>query len=284
MMAWRQAIRQEEIMPHAEINGIDIYFEQHGESGEPLVLMHGYTGDITDWRFQFPEFSRTHRVLMMDHRGHGRSDAPRERDSYTIDQMANDALALTESLGLERYHLVGHSMGGAIAQEMALSSPGRLLSLTLHDTAHQFDMPSTDAMVKSREERFRAAEEEGMEAAAAIAYPVPEPPFMPAERREETRERLEAMSVDAFVGAWNGLRAWPGTESRLKDIKARTMVIYGDLDYAPLIESAKHMAATIPDATLEVVPQAAHSPQYERPELFNAALRRHLEAGAASAK
>ncbi len=271
-------------MPHTQINGVDIYFEQHGEAGEPLVLMHGYTGDITDWRFQVPEFSRTHRVLMMDHRGHGRSDAPRERESYTIEQMASDALALTDSLGLERYHLVGHSMGGAIAQEMALSRPGRLMSLTLHDTAHSFDLPSNETMANFRAERFRAAEEEGMEAAAAIPYPVPEPPFMPEERLEETRERLAAMSVDAFIGAWNALRSWPGTADRLSEIKARTMVIYGDLDYPPLIESAKHMAATIPGATLEVVPQAAHSPQYERPELFNAALRRHLEAGTASAK
>lgn len=271
-------------MPHENINGVDIYFEQHGESGEPLVLMHGYTGDITDWRFQVPEFSRTCRVLVMDHRGHGRSDAPRERESYTIEQMASDSLALTESLGLERYHLVGHSMGGAIAQEMALSNAGRLMSLTLHDTAHRFDMASTDAMVKFREDRFRAAEEEGMESAAAIEYPVPNPPFMPQERIEETRERLSAMSVDAFIGAWNGLRAWPGTADRLGNIKTRTMVIYGDLDNPLLIESSKHMAAAIPGATLEVIPQAAHSPQYERPELFNAALRRHLDAGMASAK
>jgi pimeloyl-ACP methyl ester carboxylesterase len=242
--------------------------------------MHGYTGDITDWRFQVPEFSRTHRVLMMDHRGHGRSHAPRERDSYTIEQMAGDALALTESLGLERYHLVGHSMGGAIAQEMAISSPGRLMSLTLHDTAHSFDLPPNETMAKFRAERFRVAEEEGMEAAAAIPFPVPEPPFMPEERLEETRKRLAAMSVDAFIGAWNALRLWQGTGDRLRDIKARTMVVYGDLDYPPLIESAKHMAATIPNATLEVVPHAAHSPQYERPDLFNAALRRHLEASA----
>lgn len=266
-------------MPHTKINGVDIYFEEHGESGEPLVLMHGYTGDITDWRFQAPEFSRTHRVLMMDHRGHGRSDAPRERDSYTIEQMASDALALLESIGWERYHLVGHSMGGAIAQEMALRVPGRLMSLTLHDTGYSFGMPRNEMIAKFTEVRNQIAEEQGMIALAAVPSPFPPPPFMPDERQVETRERLAAMSVDAFIGAGAGLRSWPGTEGRLGEIKARTMVIYGDLDYVMLIEAAKHMAATIPDATLEVVPQAGHSPQYERPELFNAALRRHLEAG-----
>jgi len=272
-------------MPHTEINGVDIYFEQHGESGEPLVLMHGYTGDITDWRFQVTEFSRTHRVLMMDHRGHGRSDAPRERESYTVDQMASDALALMESLGWERYHLVGHSMGGAIAQEMALSHPGRLMSLTLHDTTYQFDVPKNEMLAKYIEVRNQIAEEQGMIALAAMPSLFPPPPFMPAERQAETQERLAAMSADAFIGAGIGLRSWAGTADRLAEIRARTMVIYGDLDsYVMMIEAAKHMAATIPNATLEVVPQAGHSPQYERPELFNAALRRHLEAGAASAK
>ena len=57
-------------MPSATINGVDLYYELHGDSGEPLVLVHGYTGDISDWRHQLPEFSRTHRVLVLDLRGH----------------------------------------------------------------------------------------------------------------------------------------------------------------------------------------------------------------------
>lgn len=271
-------------MPHTKINGFDMYFEIHGEAGEPLVLMHGYTGDITDWRFQIPEFSRQYRVVVMDHRGHGRSSAPRERESYTITQMAEDALALTEFLGLERYHLVGHSMGGAIAQEMALSSPGRLLSLTLHDTGYAFDVSRNELIAKYTETRNRIAEEQGMAALAAMPPLMPSPPFMPAERETETRERLAAMSVDAFIGAGAGLRSWPGTADRLAEIQTRTMVIYGDLDNVMLVEAAKHMGTTIPGATLEVVPQTAHSPQYERPELFNAALRMHLEGTPGSPK
>jgi pimeloyl-ACP methyl ester carboxylesterase len=75
-------------MPHARINGIDIYFERHGEAGEPLVLIHGYTGDISDWRFQIEAFAPTNRVLVFDNRGHGLSEAPPDRASYTISQMA----------------------------------------------------------------------------------------------------------------------------------------------------------------------------------------------------
>jgi 3-oxoadipate enol-lactonase len=83
------------------------------------------------------------------------------------------------------------------------------------------------------------------------------------------------MSVDGFIGAWQALVDWRGTTERAAAIPVPTLVIYGDLD-APLIDAAKHLAATIPGAVVEVIPQAAHSPQYERPDLFNAALRRHL--------
>ena len=130
-------------MPQARINGIDIYFERHGEAGEPLVFVHGYTGDVSDWRFQIEAFAPTNSVLVMDNRGHGRSEAPKDRAAYTVGQMASDAEALAAEVVFERYHLVGHSMGGAIAQEIALASPGRLLSLTLEDTAYSFDSPAT---------------------------------------------------------------------------------------------------------------------------------------------
>jgi pimeloyl-ACP methyl ester carboxylesterase len=269
-------------MPHARVNGIDIYFEQHGEEGDVLFFVHGYTGDVSDWRFQIAEFSKTHRVLVMDNRGHGRSEAPEDRSSYTIEQMASDALALADELEHERFHLVGHSMGGAIAQEVALRSPGRLLSLTLHDTGYFLDLSKIDVIAQFTAYRNRVADEQGMAAVAAIQIPAPKPPHMPADRAAEEQERLAKMSPHGFVGASMGLNSWPGTADRLGSISAPTMVIYGDLDFFLLVEAAKHMAKTIPNAVLEVVQQAGHSPQYERPELFNASLRRHLERSAAT--
>jgi pimeloyl-ACP methyl ester carboxylesterase len=270
-------------MPIAKVDGLDLYYERHGDSGEALVLVHGYTGDITDWRHQLPEFGRTHRVLIMDNRGHGKSQAPSDRGSYTVDRMSRDVEAVVEQVGFERYHLVGHSMGGAMAQEIALRSPERLLSLALHDTGYGFSASRSPAMQKWNEYRRKIADEEGMRALADLPNPQEPPPHSTAERRDETRERLANMAADAFIGAGLGLNDWPGTKDRLAEITVPTLVIYGELDAEGLVKSSQIMAEKIPHATLVVVPEAAHSPQYERPDLFNAALRAHLARAAAGA-
>ena len=255
----------------------------HGERGEPLVFVHGYTGDITDWRLQIAEFSPAYRVLVMDLRGHGRSEAPSERSSYDVLLMSTDVEELIERAGFARCHLVGHSLGGAIAQEIALRSRRKLLSLTLVDTTSKFDLPANDVAFQYRAQRLRIARSEGMAAAAALPPPFV-PPHLPPERLKETDERLARMSLDAFVGAARALVTWEGTAERARDIQAPTLIIYGDLDAPALIEGSRRLAELIPKTSVEVIAEAAHSPQWERPELFNRALRRHLEANRAPAE
>ena len=269
-------------MPFATVNGVSLYYERHGESGDPLVFVHGYTGDITDWRLQIPEFARDYRLLVMDLRGHGRSEAPADRGSYTVDVMTADVEALVDEVGFERYHLLGHSMGGAIAQEMALHSPKRLLSLTLEDTAPKFNLPVDDVTIEFRAKRLHLAQTQGMAAAAALELPWT-PPHMPPERVREVNDRLARMSVDAFLGAGKALVDWQGTAVRASGIVAPTLVVYGDLDAPALVAASRRLAELIPNASSEVIPEAAHSPQWERPELFNRALRRHLEANESKA-
>lgn len=267
-------------MPTTTANGIRLYYEVHGDSGEPLVLVHGYTGDISDWSHQLSEFGDTHRVLAMDLRGHGRSQAPADRSSYTVELMADDVEALVGQVGFERYHLLGHSMGGGVVQEIALRSPQRLLSLTLHDTSFKFAMKSVPAMEEWRKRRDAMAETEGMAAVADLPPLAPPPPHMPPERLEETKSRLSRMSPDGFVGASQALEDWQGTKSRAAAILTPTLIIYGDLDAPGVARGSARLAELIPNAQVEVIPEAAHSPQLERPELFNRALRRHLQANA----
>jgi len=262
-------------MPDITINGVRLNYELHGESGPPLVLVHGYTGDITDWRHQVPAFSPSYRVLMVDLRGHGDSEAPEDRSLYTIQHFADDVETLVDEIGFERYHLVGHSMGGAIAQEMALKVPERMLSLTLHCTTDDFSGAAANGPLKMYfDYRFNLAETQGMAAVAKIKTPFPAPPHMPIERTEETDARFALMSVDAFIGAWqHGLQTWQGTRGeRSASIKVSTLVIAGELDAGFLVEGAMRLASNISGARLEVIPETAHSPQWERPQLYNAAL------------
>jgi pimeloyl-ACP methyl ester carboxylesterase len=260
-------------MPHAKINGLTLNYELHGESGPPLVLVHGYTGDITDWRHQLPAFAPSFRMLIFDLRGHGASEATADRSLYRIGHFADEVEAVIDEFGFERYHLLGHSMGGAIAQEIALRSPHRLLSLTLHDTTDDFAAAAANAALKVwRDYRFKLAEEQGMDAVSRLSSPFPPPPHMPAERLEETALRMARMSVHSFIGAWQGLEAWAGTRDRAHQIKTPTLVLYGDLDSGFLIEGSKRLAQAIEDAETAVIPQTAHQPQWERPQLYNAAL------------
>lgn len=261
-------------MPHFERPDFSMYHELHGEGGDAVVLVHGYTGDVSDWRHQIADLAADHRVLVMDHRGHGRSSAPRDRASYTIERMAEDVLALVDAMELEHFHLVGHSMGGMVAQEIAIARPERLLSLVLEDTGAEFPVARIEGVRKLFDARLRLAEEQGMAALAALPLP-PLPPHHPPERVAEERERLARMSVDGFAGAWDALCSWGGTKSRAERITAHTLVLYGELD-GVLVATSRDLAACLPNAELVAIPEAGHSPQFERPALFNAALRRHL--------
>ena len=115
-------------MPTIEANGQTLYYEMHGD-GEPLLAVMGLAADTTAWTLQVPAFAAHHRTVIFDNRDVGQSsmaDGP-----YEISEMARDTLAVADALELESFHLLGVSMGGAIAQEVALAAPERVLTLTL---------------------------------------------------------------------------------------------------------------------------------------------------------
>src|SRR5581483_8431240 len=115
-------------MPTARVNDIAMYYVEAG-AGEPLVLVMGLGGDHLAWGFQLRPFAERYRVIAFDNRGAGRTDAPDV--PYTTPLMASDTLALMDTLGIERAHVLGVSMGGMIAQEMALAAPERIHTLHL---------------------------------------------------------------------------------------------------------------------------------------------------------
>ena len=107
-------------MPVAQVGSYEIHYVEEG-SGFPVVLIHGLAGDHTAWAAPMQSWSRDHRVLAFDNRGAGRSTQVDE--PISTEDMARDTLALMDQLGIERAHVVGRSMGGAIAQHMALMAP-----------------------------------------------------------------------------------------------------------------------------------------------------------------
>lgn len=118
-------------MPKAKIGEIQIYYEEYGE-GPPLIMILGLGQDTATWEFQITEFSKQFRLIVLDNRDSGKSS--RCSETYTTETMARDTLGLMDYLGIERSHLLGTSMGGMIAQHVALMAPERVISLILAST------------------------------------------------------------------------------------------------------------------------------------------------------
>ncbi len=237
-------------MPFATINGLKLHYHLQGEAGEPLVFIHGYTGDSTDWRYQVQEFSSDYRVLVFDNRGHGETEAPPDQSVYTVDLMAGDAEQLIAEMGFEQFHLVGHSIGGAIAQEITLRSPESVLSLTLHDTTHSF---------------------------GDHQQPGGTMPHMPPEQIQPALLRVAKMSKRALAGAWKGLIGWQGSTNRAHEIHAPTLIMYGERDASRIVDGSRRLKELISHADVKVIAGAGHSPHRECPQEFNTALRRFLQ-------
>ncbi len=120
-------------MPWLKRDGVSLFYEDAGDDGPPLVLVHGWGCNHTFMAPQFTNFRGDHRVVAVDLRGHGRSDKPRQ--SYTIPAFADDLAWVCRERDLERPLVIGHSMGGAIAIELAAEKPDRLAGIVLLDTA-----------------------------------------------------------------------------------------------------------------------------------------------------
>lgn len=118
-------------MPKAKIGEIQIYYEEYGQ-GTPLVMILGMGQDIVTWDFQVSEFSKDFRLIVFDNRDSGRSS--RCSETYTMEAMARDTIGLMDYLEIGRAHLLGTSMGGMIAQQIALMAPERVCRLIFAST------------------------------------------------------------------------------------------------------------------------------------------------------
>lgn len=248
----------------ARANGIDIRYEVSG-SGPWLTLSHSLCCDASMWVPQLAALEPHFTVLRFDTRGHGQSDAP--AGAYTFGQLSDDVLGLLDALKIERTHYCGLSMGGMIGQHLALKAPGRIDHLILADTTSRMP-PASRALWP---ERIRIAGAQGM---AALAPSTLERWFTPPYRaaHAEVMETIGALirntPVAGYVGCAQAIAQIDITE-RLPAVQVPTLVIVGAEDGGTPPAMSREIAAAIPGARLEIIPDASHLSNIEQTEIFN---------------
>ncbi len=260
-------------MPIAVIGGVKIHYQVSGE-GPAIVLLHGYTGSHQDWAFQIPVLSERYKVVAIDHRGHGKSEAPSSADSYSIEILAQDVRCLLEQLGIGKCCLVGHSMGGFIALELALDHPDMVTALVLVDTSSgEFERVPGYAELRAKLDEL--ARNEGME--AAFEYNATHNPMI-RERferhpqlRQISRQRMLNTTVDGYIYVGRAISQWKPVTYRLSEIKVPTLIFVGEED-TPFHNASQVMKESIANAQLVTVAGVGHSPHEEAPDVFNQAL------------
>lgn len=260
--------RSLQLMPHAEINGQNLYYEVHGE-GEPLVIVMGLSADLLAWALQIPEWSKHYRVIAIENRDVGRSSYA--TGAYEIEDMADDTIGLADELGLRDFHLLGLSMGGAIAQHLALKAPGRVRSLTLCVTwggAGPYGAAKSDVlgaafermtveervdflMLMTMSEDFYA-NPDGVKWLRNIMLSSPHP-----QKPEGFVRQLEACGRHEV-------------RDRLPQLAVPTHVIGAEHDVLVPPWKSTELAELIPGAKLTMLDRAPHAINIERAESFNA--------------
>ena len=263
-------------MPYTDGPGFQMYYEERG-SGFPLLLINGLGSDHHEWIHQFPAFEACFRGIVFDNRGTGRTDVP--PGPYTTAQMADDAASLLRALGIPRTHVLGVSLGGMIAQEVALRHPDLVDGLVLGCTGPGGELslrPSPEAMAA-----FALAKGEDPEAEVRRMLP-----FLytdacirerPGEIEEFVRRRLDHPTPPEGYLAQLSAAVTHDASSRLGQIRARTLVITGDADRLVDWENSLRLAGRIPGAALVVLPGAPHRLFAETAEAFNREVLRFLD-------
>ena len=262
------------------VGDVSLACTEAGEGGRPVLLVHGFTADSREVAGSLGSLAGLGwHAVAPDLRGHGRSDRPTDPDAYSLELMAADVVALADRLGWDRFALVGHSMGGAVAQLVALTQPDRLTGLVLASTFHGPVPGITMELVELGRWVVREAGMAGL-ADAMAARRAESPESVAAFERlqealpgyaEESRARLEATSPDMWMALAPRFVSQVDRLDRLGKIVVPTAVVVGGLD-TTMLEDCRRIAATIPGATLAVIPDAGHVPQLERPDAWWAAL------------
>jgi 3-oxoadipate enol-lactonase len=260
-------------VPNATLNGIRVHYETYG-AGDPVLLINGLSAPAVNWLYQVKGLSPRYRVVTFDNRGVGETEMP-EAPSYATSQMADDAAAVLDHLGVARAHVVGHSMGGTIAMELAIRHPRRVRSLALCGTWADGDGRFLHTIRSWRAVWGQLGAEDRF---CHLLMPWLYTPGFLADRAKvaETIQRVleypYPTKTEALQRQAQGLLDWNGTRLReIRRIRVPALVLVGREDNLTVPAFSRALAAMIPTARLKVI-AGGHGFTIECAEAFNRAL------------
>jgi pimeloyl-ACP methyl ester carboxylesterase len=264
-------------MPKVKVSDIEMYYESVGE-GDPVVLITGYGADLFAWALQAPELAQNYTVYMIDNRGVGDTDKP--DGPYTIKMMADDVAGFFDAVGIEKAHLVGHSMGGMISQQFALDHPDRLRSLTLASTTCRVPKGADLLLMLWTEILEKLGNEAFVNNIIAWCFT-----FEFVENQFDALIMMRDMMLDHFnekpllPGPFRSQCAAATTfnlAEQIENISVPTMVLVGKEDILTPPKFSEEIAKRIPGSFLNVI-EGGHAYNQEVPSAFNKALLDFLE-------
>jgi pimeloyl-ACP methyl ester carboxylesterase len=261
-------------MPLANLNGIHISYQVEGE-GEPLVMIMGFTAGRIGWMPQLRFFRKYYRVITFDNRGAGKSDKP--PGPYSTRMMADDTVKLMDLLGIDKAHIMGLSMGGMIAQELAINYPQRVMKLVLASTYARQDETSGDT--KEQAKFIHLAPEKKASALIGLAFNKPFYRFIFG-LLAGVQTRFVRASARVGIAGQSEACLKHDTLDRLSSITAPTLVIVGTGDRIIKPVSSEVIAGKIPNARLVKVEGASHYFSFEMKNVFNREVLNFLKSDA----
>lgn len=267
-------------MPHLTTDdGVRLFYEEAG-AGLPIVFVHEFAGDHRSYEPQLRHFARRYRCIAYNARGYPPSDVPADGNAYSQDRARDDIRAVLDTLGIDRAHIVGISMGGFAVLHFGFTYPDRARSLVIAGCGYGAEPDKRAQFAAEAETSAQRFETVGMgKAALAYALGPTRVQFQNKDPRgwQEFAGQLAEHSTEGAARTMRGVQArrpslFDLTE-RMAAITAPALVMTGDEDW-PCLESALLMKRTIPSADLVVMPGTGHTLNLEEPADFNAHLDR----------
>ncbi len=263
-------------MPKIDINGAELYYEEHGTGSETIVFGHGLLFNGRMFEDQIKALKDHYRCVTFDFRGQGRSEVT--RDGYDMETLYEDAAELIERLDCAPCHFLGFSMGGFIGIRLAIRRPGLVQSLILVDTSA--DPEPEENLLKYRLLSLIARWIGPWVVAGRVMPIMFSQSFLSdparAEARKRWRQYLVANHRIGVTRAVRGVITRQGVYEELDRIRVPTLIVVGEEDVATVPERSERMHARIPNSRLVTIPNAGHMTPAEQPEAVDRALEEFL--------